>query len=121
MTAGTYFLYKPAYNCSATGYRYATQLEWFEQVLRTDTSTAVTLTVGAAPSIVSLSGPIILDRAGIWIFGDDPHTIDGNDTTTFEAFFWVNTSQELEIDSFGDFEYGKHYKNYYCQTSGRNS
>jgi len=106
MTAGTYFLYKPAYNCSSTGYRYATQLEWFEQVLRTDTSTAVTLTVGAAPSIVSLSGPIILDRAGMWIFGDDPHTIDGNDSTSFEAFFWVNTSQELEIDTFSDFEYG---------------
>ena len=57
----------------------------------------MTLTVGATPSIVSLSGPIILDRAGMWIFGDDPHTIDGNDSTTFEAFFWVNTSKSLKL------------------------
>jgi hypothetical protein len=106
MTAGTYFLYKPAYNCSGTGYRYATQLEWFEQVLRTDTSTAVTLTVTTPGNIYTLSGPIILDRAGMWVFGDDPHTIDGNDSTTFQSFFWVNSSQELEIDSFSDFEFG---------------
>ena len=32
MAATSYFLYKPAYNCSGTGYRYATQMEWFEQV-----------------------------------------------------------------------------------------
>ncbi len=108
MTASTtYFLYKPAYNCSATGYRYATQLEWFEQVLRTDTSTAVTLTVGAAPGIVQLSGPITLDRAGMWVFDDsDPSTIDGEDQLTFDAFLWVNTSEGIDISTMGDFDFG---------------
>jgi hypothetical protein len=106
MTAGTYFLYKPAYNCSATGYRYATQLEWFEQVLRTDTSTPVTLTVTTPGNLYQISGPIILDRAGMWVFGDDPHTIDGTDETSFESFFWVNTSQELAISDIGEFNYG---------------
>ncbi len=106
MTPGTWFLYKPAYNCSGTGYRLADQLEWFEQVLRTDTSTAVTLTAGATPAIVQLSGPIILDRAGMWVFSGDPHTIDGTDNGTFESFFWVNTSDELDISTISEFDYG---------------
>jgi len=106
--AGTYFLYKPAYNCSATGYRLATQLEWFEQVLRTDTSTPVTLTVPAGKGNISVSGPIILDRAGMWAFDTDdiPHGMDGEAGGTIAAFFWVNTSQELSISDMGEFEFG---------------
>ncbi len=108
MTAGTYFLYKPAYNCSATGYRYATQLEWFEQVLRTDTSTPVTLTVPAQKGNIQVSGPIILDRAGMWVFDVDdlPHGIDGENAATIESFFWVNTSRELDISTLSDFNFG---------------
>jgi hypothetical protein len=108
MAAGTYFLYKPAYNCSATGYRLATGLEWFEQVLRTDTSTPVTLTVTTPGNHYQISGPITLDRAGMWAFdqNDLPHGMDGEDNSTIAAFFWVNTSQELAINDMGEFYYG---------------
>jgi hypothetical protein len=109
MTNLTYYLYKPAYNCSPTGYRLATGLQWFEQVLRTDTSTPATLTVTIPGNIQQLSGPIILDRAGMWVFSqnDLPSTgLDGTDITTIESFFWVNTSQDLDINTIADFNFG---------------
>ena len=107
MSAATYFLYKPAYNCSGTGYRYASELNWYEQVLRTDTSTAVQLVVTTPGTIYQLSGPILLDRAGMWVFDDsDPSTIDGNDTNIFKSFFWVNTSQAYDIATMDSFDYG---------------
>jgi hypothetical protein len=106
---GDYFLYKPNYNCSSTGLRPAEELLWYEQVLRTDTSTPVILNVTAAGGNKLLSGPIILDRAGMWVFDTDgtpPYPMDGTDNSTIDAFFWVNTSEELDIDSFGDFDFG---------------
>jgi len=107
MQATTYFLYKPAYNCSASGYRYAQKLEWFEQVIRTDTSTPVTLTVTTPGNHYQLSGPIHLDRAGMWVFDTaDPSEIDGNDTSSIDSFFWVNTSQDYVIAAIDDFEFG---------------
>jgi hypothetical protein len=107
MAATRYYLYKPAYNCSASGDRNAQELKWFEQVQRTDTMSAAYLDVTTPGTIYQLNGPILLDRAGMWVFDNtDPSTIYGNDTTTFKAFFWVNTSQAYEIATVDSFDFG---------------
>lgn len=105
MQASTdYHLYKPKYNCTDSSE--ANLFQWENDVVRDEDNNVATFTTDADPTFKSKSlGYILLDRAGIWIV-DDNNDHQGDDSSTFDAFFWVNTSADYTIDSIDDFKYG---------------
>lgn len=105
MSATTYYLYKPRYNCTSA--RTPESVQWYEFAIGYYDSLPITLTVSTPGQLKQISDYVEFDRAGMWIFdsGTTP-TIDGTDSSTFDGFIWVNTSSEYLIDSIDDFYYG---------------
>lgn len=103
----TYRIYKPVYNCTDASNAYL--FEWYDTPVRDKYNQVVEFTPAAdanSQNIVDL-GWITLDRAGIWIIDDtDNPDHDGNDSSTFDGFFWVNASTDYSIDVVDNFDYG---------------
>jgi len=99
-----YKLYKPRYNCS-TGSA-PEKFMWDIDPVTTVSGPIAKFTTDAVPTnkVASL-GTVKVDRAGIWILDDDT-SHDGNDRSSFGAFFWVNTSTAYAISNIVDINYG---------------
>ena len=99
MNASTaYHLYKPSYNLSGGS---AALMKWYEEVYTVDaslnpTSTPYTLTPPGDGSVVTPSGAIVLDRAGLWVWSASG-VINGSQEISIASYFWVNTSTAYTI------------------------
>jgi len=108
----TYYLYKPVYNCTDTSQ--ASLFQWYDSAVRDTNNQVVSITTDSSPTNdIVLLGNIKLDRAGMWILDKSTATShSGNDPSTFDGFFWVNTSTEYTIDTIDDFDYGTNATKY---------
>jgi len=123
-----YYLYKPFYNVSNSGTIDASsKLEWSNNRAYTinpdgTTGPQATFTTSLTPLNEEKSfGNVYLDRAGMWLVDkDDTH--DGNATSSYGAFIWVNTSTAYTITGPDDFKFGVNTtKTYSVQKDGTNT
>jgi len=97
--ADTYYLYYPIYREDTFGS--ADQFTWSTVPYKVG-DPAYSVQVDATPAdddpLDTGGNAITFNCSGMWIFDDDA-THDGNDSTSYEGFIWVNTSAgEYSID-----------------------
>jgi hypothetical protein len=103
---GPWYLYYPTYRCDGNGNAY--RFTWDKLKVYTDGSwhdVFVPNTVANSVALDTSAANIMFNRSGLWIFDNDG-SHQGNVTSTYAGFLWVNTSTNYTINSVSDFAFG---------------
>jgi len=101
---GPFYLYYPTYKSGGTGGN-ANVFTWDGPYLVGGYSARITTPGINSANLDTGGSAITFNRSGMWIF-DNNAVHQGNVTTTYAGYIWINTSTKYSIESVSDFNYG---------------